>query len=632
LTFDTTGTAGIPVQASSPGTTVQSMKMQRAGVFLALFFTLWPLSTLPANLQTKTMSQNHKSSVPPEWLTHAEKTDYRETPRYVETIEYSRRLAQASSLITFQNFGKSEQGRELPLLIASEGETFTPEAARHAGKAVILIQACIHAGEPDGKDAGLALLRDIAVTKTLPGLLKNLVVLFIPIYNTDGHERVSPYNRINQKGPAEMGWRTTSTYQNLNRDYMKADTPETRAWLSLWNRWKPDLFIDCHVTDGADYQYNITYQHEHHAGVAESLLAWEKRVIDERVAAATEAAGNTVSWYLEFIDNRDLTKGIRDFNGSPRFSTGYTPIRNRPGILIETHMLKPYRPRVIGTYDFLRFTLAEVSRDPESLLKAVREADDKTLAEGCAYDPARRYPLDFELTDKAMPHKIRALESLTGMSDISGAPYVTFGTRPVEMTVPMYNEFRVKAAVAPPLYYIVPVQCSDVIEVLRAHGLNLQTTKEEITIDIESYRFIDVKWAGGPFEGRLMPSFKAEVVRERRTFPAGSVIVPLAQESAKVALNLLEPEAPDSLVHWGFFNATFEQKEYAENYILEKLAREMLAANPALRAEFEKKLATDASFASNPRARLEFFYRRSPYWDNQMNLYPVGRIITPLNH
>lgn len=318
------------------------------------------------------MSQNQNPPVPADWLTYAEKTDYRETPRYAETVRYAQRLDQASSLIQYQTFGTSGEGRDLPLLVATEGETFTPESARHAGKAVVLIQACIHAGEPDGKDAGLALLRDVAVTGTRPGLLKNLVVLFIPIYNTDGHERVSPYNRINQDGPAEMGWRTTSTYQNLNRDYMKADTPETRAWLSLWNSWKPDLFIDCHVTDGADYQYNITYQHEHHAGVAESVLAWERSVIDERVAPATAAAGNTVSWYLEFIDNRDLNAGIRDFNGSPRFSTGYTPIRNRPGILIETHMLKPYRPRVIGTYDFLRFALAEVSRDPESLLRAVR--------------------------------------------------------------------------------------------------------------------------------------------------------------------------------------------------------------------------------------------------------------------
>ncbi len=581
--------------------------------------------------QTNIMSQNHKPPTSSEWLTHAEKTAYRETPRYAETIEYAKRLDLASPLIKFQSFGRSGEGRELPLLIATEGGTFTPEAARHGGKAVILIQACIHAGEPDGKDAGLALLRDIAITKTQPGLLKNLVVLFIPIYNTDGHERVSPYNRINQDGPAEMGWRTTSTYQNLNRDYMKADTPETRAWLALWNHWKPDLFIDCHVTDGADYQYNITYQHEHHDGIPASVLAWEKSVIDERVAPATEAAGNIVSWYLEFIDNRNLTKGIRDFNGSPRFSTGYTPLRNRPGILIETHMLKPYRPRVIGTYDFLRFTLAEVSRDPQSLLKAVSEADEKTVSDGRTYDPARLVPIDFELSDKSTPYHLRAVEFHVEQSDISGAQRVIFGAKPIDLTVPMYNDFRVKTAIAPPLYYIVPSQWKDVIELLKLHGLTFETTKEPRAIVVESYRFVEVRWAGGPFEGRLMPSFKVEVVREQRTFPAGSVIVPLAQEAAKVAINLLEPQAPDSLVHWGFFNATFEQKEYGEDYVVEKLAREMLQKNPALREEYEKKLRSDAAFAANPHARLQFFYRRSPYWDQQMNLYPVGRIIAIQN-
>jgi hypothetical protein len=177
----------------------------------------------------------------------------------------------------------------------------------------------------------------------------------------------------------------------------------------------------------------------------------------------------------------------------------------------------------------------------------------------------------------------------------------------------------------------VPAQWTDVISVIRAHGLTSQTTKASVTIDVESYRFVDLKWAGGPFEGRLMPSFKVEAVHERRIFPAGSVIVPLAQELAKVAINLLEPEAPDSLVHWGFFNATFEQKEYAENYVLEKLAREMLASDPKLREEFEKKLASDPTFAASPRERLQFFYKRSPYWDRQMNLYPVGRITAPLS-
>jgi hypothetical protein len=191
----------------------------------------------------------------------------------------------------------------------------------------------------------------------------------------------------------------------------------------------------------------------------------------------------------------------------------------------------------------------------------------------------------------------------------------------------MYNELRVKAAVVPPLSYIVPAQWADVIEVLQAHGVKFHRTTAPVMIEIESYRFHDVKWPGGPFEGRQMPSFRAEMVRENRTFPTGSVVVPVAQTLARLAINLLEPEAPDSFVRWGFFNATFEQKEYAENYILEKLAREMLKNDQKLRDEFQRKLATDPAFASNPRDRLMFFYRRSPYWDPYMNLYPVGRIV-----
>jgi len=407
------------------------------------------------------MSKSPISSIPPEWLTHAERTDYRETPRYQETIAYCERLAAASPLIRFTSFGQSGEGRDLPLLIASEGDTFTPGSARKAGKPIVLIQACIHAGEPDGKDAGLALLRDIAITKTHSHLLRQVVVLFMPIYNVDGHERFGPYNRINQNGPAEMGWRTTTAYLNLNRDYMKADAPETRAWLRLWNNWQPDLFIDCHVTDGADYRYNITYHHEHHGGVPPSVLAWERDVFDKRVPPQMEAEGNVVSWYLEFKDNRDLAKGMVDFSGSPRFSTGYAPLRNRPGILIETHMLKEYEPRVRGTYDLLHYALEEVNRDPESLLIAGRLADEEAAAKGQSYDPRREYPLTFELTDQAIPYQLKAVESFTEESSVSGALRVVFGTEPLDLTVPMYNDFKPKVSVAPPLYFIVPPQWKD---------------------------------------------------------------------------------------------------------------------------------------------------------------------------
>jgi len=571
-----------------------------------------------------------RPSPPPEWQTDAEKTDYRETPRYAETIAFSKRLAAASPLIEFQSFGRSGEGRDLPLLIATRDGAFSPETAKKRAKPVVLIQACIHSGEPDGKDAGLALLRDIAITNTLPGLLDHVVVLFIPIYNTDGHERFGPYNRINQNGPSQMGWRTTSTYQNLNRDYMKADTPETRAWLALWHKWEPDVFIDCHVTNGADYRYNITYHFEHHDGVDPDVLAWERAVIDGKVKPATEAAGNVVSWYLEFKDNRDFSLGIADFNGSPRFSTGYTPLRNRPGILIETHMLKDYRSRVLGTYDFLRFTLEEVNRSPSRLLEAVRAADERTRSQGRSYDSARRVPLSYELTDKAKPYELKALDYQTEHSSVSGDLRVIFGTQPLDVTVPMFDTFRVKAAVAPPLYYIVPIQWSGVIEVLKAHRLRLRRLLEDTRLEVESYRFYDVTWPAGPFEGRQMPAFSVSPIREQRTFPAGSTVVPLAQKGAKLAVNLLEPESPDSLVAWGFFNAVFEHKEYAENYLLEQLAREMMAKDPVLREEFEQHLASESEFANSPSARLQFFYQRSPYWDPLRCLYPVGRVISEI--
>jgi murein tripeptide amidase MpaA len=578
-----------------------------------------------------TMAQSTPPPIPTEWQTLAEKTGYRETPRYDETIAYSRKLADASPLIRYTSFGQSGEGRDLPLLIAASGNTFTPQAARSAGKAVILIQACIHPGESDGKDAGLALLRDIAITKTRAGLLDHVVILFIPIYNTDGHERFGPFNRLNQTGPAEMGWRATSTNLNLNRDYMKADTPETRAWLKLWTEWNPDLLIDCHVTDGADFRYDITYIYEHHEHMPAPILVWMREAFDRKIFPATESTGNLLSQYITFRDNRDFSKGLDGFVMPPRFSTGYTTIRNRPGMTIETHMLKDYRTRVRGTYDLLRFTLEEVNRNPEKLLRAIREADEQTIAEGRRYDPARRYPLRIELTDKSRPLQFKGVESRTELSDISGATRVVFGTKPLDMTVPFYDESRVAAAVAPPLYYIVPPQWKRVVEVLAAHGLRMQRLTAPATIEVESYRFSDVKFAATPFEGRVMPGYKTNPVRERRTFPAGSIVVPTGQSAGHVAVHLLEPEAPDSFVAWGFFNAIFEQKEYGEDYVLEKLAREMLAKDENLRREFEKKVADDPKFAASASDRLNFFYERSPYWDKQMNLYPVGRVTTPLN-
>ncbi len=578
----------------------------------------------------KTPAQSESANVSADWRTFAEQTDYRKTPRYAETVAYAQKLDEASDLIQYQSFGASGEGRDLPLLIASNDKTFTVAAARKKGKAIILIQACIHAGESDGKDAGLALFRDIAITKTRADLLKDVVILFVPIYNVDGHENFNAYNRINQNGPDEMGFRATSSNLNLNRDYMKTDAPETRAFLKLWNDWKPDFFIDCHVTDGADFQYNLTYEFAHHSEISPFVKDWMNEHFEKNTAEKVEREGNLITHYLQF-DGREVAKGIETFIPTPRFATGYTPLRNRVGLLIETHSLKSYKSRVRGTYDILRYTIEEINLHKASLFEANRRADAETVERGKVYDANRQFPLRQEITGKSAPFNFKGIEYRLEDSEISGAKRIIYGTKPLDITIPKFDEAKITASVATPLYYIVPPQWTDAIEVLQAHGVQFRRLTKPLTVEVESYRFTDVKFAAASFENRVTLNYKANTIKETREFPVNSVVVPLAQETANVAIHLLEPNSPDSFVYWGFFNAIFEQKEYGEGYVLEKLAREMLAKDAALRKEFEERLK-DEKFAKSPFARLSFFYERSPYFANQrIGIYPVGRITTKLD-
>ncbi len=574
-------------------------------------------------------AQSESKNVPKEWQTLAEQTDYKKSWNYADTIAFAQKLAKESPLIEYKSFGKSGEGRDLPLLIASNDKDFTPEKAKKSGKAIVFIQAGIHSGEIDGKDAGFALLRDIAITKTRADLLQNSVIIFVPIYNVDGHEMRSPYNRINQNGPDEMGFRATSTNLNLNRDYMKADAPETRAWLALWNEWKPDFFVDCHVTDGADFQYNVTYEYAHFQEVSPEIKDWMDKHFDGNVVPKVEAEGNLLTHYVEFA-GREVTGGIATFIATPRFATGYVPLRNRPGLLIETHSYKPYKSRVRGTYDILRYTIEEINQSKTSLFEANKKAVEETIERGKTYNANEKFPLRLQITETSKPLQFKGTEYTKEKSDISGAERIAYGTKPLNITIPRYDEAKIAASVAPPLYYIVPPQWQSVIEVLQAHGITFQRIEKPLTIEVESYRLDDPKFAPMSFESHNTVSYKVSPIKETRTFPANSIIIPTAQEAGNVLIHLLEPESQDSLVYWGFFSAIFEQKEYGEAYVIEKLAREMLAKDKNLRKEFDEKLK-DENFAKNPRARLNFFYERSPFFDKRIGLYPVGRITTKLD-
>lgn len=579
-------------------------------------------------------------AAPADWRTPAERSDYRETPRYDETMAYARRLAAAAPRqVRIEGFGRSGEGRELVVVIASKDGVFDPEALHRAGRPIVLVQNAIHAGEMDGKDASLALLRDIVVTKEKAALLERAVIVVIPIYNIDGHERFSAHNRINQNGPEETGWRTQGRNLNLNRDYMKAEAPETRAFLKLWNRWLPDLFVDTHVTDGADFQYDTTYGIDTGPDVFPAIAEWNRKVLAPWLETSVGAAGQVIGPFVNLKDDTDPARGLRLGQDQPRFSTGYINLQNRPAVLLETHMLKDFRTRVQGSYEFLRALLEVANRDAGRLVEMSRAADAATVAAGRRHDAAARLPLRLEPDGTTEPFLFRGYGSKITESEISGARRIEYTKEPIEITVPRQIALKVTLAVAPPLAYIVPAQWGPVIEALQAHGLRLLRTARPWEGEVEIYRCEGPIWHGRPFEGRQVLFQPGEgggrsgatpgtcaPARERLAFPAGSVVVPMDQRAARVAVHLLEPQAPDSLLAWGVFNAVFERKEYAEPYVMETLARDMLAKDPDLKKEFEQRLADDREFAASPEARLDFFYRRSSWWDMRVGLYPVGRL------
>jgi hypothetical protein len=564
-----------------------------------------------------------------QWRTLAERSGYQETGRYAEVVEFCRRLAQASPLARYTTFGVSGEGRELPLLILSRDRAFTPQAAQRGGKPLVMVQNCIHPGECAGKDASLALARDILITGTQADLLEHVNLLILPIFNVDGHERFGPYGRINQNGPREMGWRTTAVNLNLNRDYTKAEAVEMQAWLRLWNAWQPDLLIDNHTTDGEDHRYELFYAASDNQYAAPPIVAWIQQVLYPELLPALAEAGQDTLPYCWPRNQQDLSSGLvggRTFG--PRYSTGYAAVCNRPALLVEVHARKPYAQRVRSAYEFLRLTLEAVNRRHRELREAIRQANQQcTQARGGEYNG--RAPLHLQPTDEPYPIVYKGVETTLRHSEITGGQIAEYSDRPLDVETDLYDQTRVSLAVTPPAAYLIPPQWTEVIDRLELHGVGFFRLGRPQTLEIESYRFEDVKFADWPQEGRQIPEYRCIPVRQTRELVAGTVVVPLDQPRAKLAIHLLEPESPDSLVAWGFFNAIFEQKEYAEADRMEPIARRMLADDPALRDEFEARLRTDPAFASDPGRRLDFFYRRSPYWDPACNLYPVARLTDP---
>jgi len=538
------------------------------------------------------------------------------SPNYADTRAWFDRLDAASDLIRIEQFGVSPEGRPIYAVIASKDG-----ATLNSAKPVLLAQAGIHPGEIDGKDAGMMLLRDIAFGGK-DSLLDHANLILIPILSVDGHERASAYSRPNQRGPRIQGWRHTATNQNLNRDYMKLDQTEMQAVRGLILKYRPDLYVDIHVTDGVDYQYDVTYGFNGEDGTfsrSPATSAWLDTVFKPAMNAGLEAQGHIPGELVFAVDDRDPKKGLNDGGLGERYSNGWGAAAHVPTILIENHSLKPHEQRVLGTYVFLETGLKLLAQKGADLRAAV------------VADQAQRpteIPANFESDEtpsSTRPFKGIKFEMYDSLA--SGRPEIRWlGEPDPELwQMPFYSSHPTLTLKRPAAYW-VPSYRSDIIERLHLSGVQMETLTAPRTVSVEMLHLDDPRISTRTNEGHV-PISVSQVTPQTRdwTWPVGSVRVSTDQPLGQVVMLLLEPQSNESYFSWGMFPEVLNRVEYIEAYAIAPLAEKMLAADPALKAEFDEKLKSDPAFAASGDLRLSWFYERTPFYDNHYRLYPVGR-------
>jgi murein tripeptide amidase MpaA len=577
----------------------------------------WDQAFLPPALEWDGASRSLLADASNPWITDFERDpELNFSPDYAATRAWFDRLDAASDLIRIEEFGVSPEGRPIYAVIASRDR-----ATLDPSKPVLLAQAGIHPGEIDGKDAGMMLLRDIAFGDK-GGLIDRVNLVLIPILSVDGHERASAYSRPNQRGPRIQGWRNTATNQNLNRDFLKLDQPEMRALRAFMNRLDPDLYLDIHVTDGMDYQYDITFGFNGEDGVysrSPAISEWLNDRFKPAINAALEGHGHIPGPLVFGVDGDNPRAGLSDGGLGERFSNGWGAAAHVPTVLIENHSLKPYEQRVLGTYVLIEASLRLLAEEGTAVRSAI--AADRALRP--AEVPANFVPDPTPLETRAF----RGVLYETYESPASGRTEIRWLGRPdPELWQVTYFGSRPSLTLRRPTAYWVPAHRADLIERLRIHGLQMETLETPRTVSVSMLRLLDPVIATRANEGHIQMSVQTVEAEQRDwTWAPGSVRVPTDQPLGDIAVLLLEPQSNESFFAWGLAPEILSRVEYIEGYAIAPLAEAMLAADPALKAEFEAKLAADPAFAANGDARLQWFYERTPFYDDRFRLYPIGR-------
>ncbi len=547
-----------------------------------------------------------------------EKSTGKETATYPQVIEYYKQLGTAYPTIKLMEFGKTDSGEPLHLAVFSKGENFDFAQLRE-DHTIILVNNGIHPGESDGIDATMMLFRDLA-QDSVP-VPKNTILATIPVYNIGGALNRNSSSRTNQNGPLEYGFRGNARNYDLNRDFIKADTRNTRSFFEIFHLVQPDIFVDTHVSNGADYQYTLT-----HLFTQKDKLGGELGdYMDKRMKPSFEKSLWEHEWEITpyvNVFNEVPEKGFVQFLDSPRYSTGYTTLWNTLGVMIETHMLKPYKERVKGTYRALQ-TIIEIGERDRATIKDLRaRAQRKYLTE-------RYYPLDFKADSSTVSKlQFKGFEAKRVESDVTGEKRLEYDqSKPFTKEIEYYDNFIPTERIEIPRAYVIPKGWWNVLEILKSNKVTMTPFKNDTTIMVEVSHIDDYSTRDKAYEGHY-PHYNTSVKKTRDSikFRKGDLYIKTFQPAVRYLIETLEPTAEDSFFNWNFFDSILQQKEGFSLYVFEDIAKKLLDENPDLKKEFDEKKRSDREFSQNSYAQLSWIHKQSVHYEKAHLRYPVFRV------
>lgn len=547
-----------------------------------------------------------------------ERSNQKQTATYNEAISFYQNLARTYPQARLISYGNTDFGKPLHLLVLAKDKVFDPVAIRKADKRILLINNGIHPGEPEGIDASMMLARDLLKNNQLPA---NVVICIIPIYNIDGSFNRSSTSRANQNGPEAYGFRGNSKNYDLNRDFIKTDSKNSAAFQLLFNTWKPEIFVDTHTSNGADYQYTMTLIPTQKDKLNTILSGYLTQTLVPDLYSGMQRKGFELIPYINSVEETPEA-GITGFIESPRYSTGYAALHNTIGFMPETHMLKAFNKRVESTYKLLQTYVDIVSRDAVVIGQNKRKADEAVAHQ-------QSFPLSWKLNEKVFENlTFKGFTAKYKPSTVSGADRLYYDrNEPYTKQIKNWNTFEPLVTVQKPIAYLIPKAWDKVITLLKLNGVKVQQLANDSRITADSYYITDYKTAARPYEGHYLHNNIQLSTREQAlNYYEGDYIVYVNQAQNRYIVETLEPQATDSFFSWNFFDSILDQKEHYSAYVFEDTATGLLKDNPALQQKLNEQKSADTAFAKNPRAQLEFVYKNSNYYENTHLRYPIARL------